>query len=790
MKETSHKKKSISHHIDDRQLRYKVKSALLEWREDEKTLRVLKSDNTVNDYDFREIFFPPCKGNITPVSIASNDLYINTLLFQIDISIGRCKEKSKDKLKVVATRIYIYVSVMTYYRERGIYRLNEIQQRDIECLAKELGKNHTYVIFGFEKRWQKALADLDLHETEAPKNVIFNIDKKGRIESLNKRYWEKRLGYGACSYYSHETKQIINEYCQKRSYVFAAKFQQWLERDTSRSQVSRSSFYKTLMSLNHLSQKEDGVDHLNYIPFLNALKYSYKYCKNGDDRTDNIPLSDAVYIIKRSLEIVFEYGPAFVEILKKIRQEELFVKIANSNVRKNKSFNDLLSKQIIDFLKNDKPFDILTERMQLPPIRSWADRTGKITESAAISLMHLIAIIQGACCIVILFLNGRRIGEIADKSTGLRTTDLYKINEELGIFLCNFYIEKTYQDRHLFYVNRSTACAIQLLVDMKVALSDLMMKPNNVNLFSICNPVPLMRSINLNLRYFNFGEINSVLSIFTLTNYLYPDGAPDLASHMGRRFFALLYHYRYDNSDLLSLKQHLRHFTIVMTKVYITDPDFRDEAKNIAATIGNRKDVTLVEKKLVDSLELEYKKLEDEIEAVGKERLTDVITRIISGDQSGGGFPRYIRKLFRRFASDINFVNSPAEVQGQIISERLQAQGYKPNCMPHGQCNAPTKRNALNARCRDEENQTNTQRACASLCRECPYHYNNNGFLKNLEEDAEQLKEDMNDFMLPPMQQERARTDYENLIQIIELNKINMVKNSDLMKLARMELCE
>lgn len=778
--------------------RYKLQSNYVSWNEAEKTLTLTDLNKTPIKYDFRTFFFPPCAGAPFSTSVASNELMINTLLFQIDISLEKCGGKSKVRSQAVAQPIYIFMCVMTYFRNKGIYSLKKITSNDMKNLGEKLGQKNWHLVLNREKRWLEVIAELEEQDTDTELNELFFITKQGLIYGLKRGFWEKKIGYSACSTFcSNATKRRIAQYCEKRSYSYCKNFKKWLETEKQDSLITIISFRQQLQRINQLAVIHKDVDYLERIPFKpNEFSSQYFKGRNGG-RTENLNLSDATYLLKRSFDIVFDDGPAFITLLKSIINQKYNVESQGINSDKRKeSFRNLPQQQAINFLNKEKPFDILTSSMGLPPIRYWVPKTGQPNQDKVISLIELIGIIQSACCFVIIALNARRIGEVTDKATGLRTSDLSIIDEELGIYQCQFYIEKTYQERHHFYVNRSTASAIKLLIDMKAVLSEFTAKTDDANLFSICNPVPLIRSMlsrtsNLNIKSFYFNSPNSILSFFTLMRFLYPNSDwPIIKSHMGRRFFALIYFYRYDNADMLSLSQQLRHSDISMTNVYIKDPDFRDEGKNIASTIGKRKDVNLVDKKLYDSLELEFKGLEKEIEDVGKERLTDVITRIISGDESAGGFSRFIRKLFRSFAQDIKFVESSLEDQGLVLSERLQAQGYKPNCMPHGQCNAPESRGVFNAKCRNDKNETNKERACADLCRKCQYHYNNNGFLHNLEEDAKQLKQDMDDFMLPPLQQQRAQKDYDNLIHIIELNKQNMKKNRDLMMKTRMKLCE
>ena len=773
--------------------RYRLESPFLTWDEDNKTLKLCNSENKEQTYDFRTFFFPPSVGIPKSISIVSNELYVNTLLFQIDRFIGTRHIKTKEFLRGASRPINIFMNVMIFLRNKGIYTLHDAHQADMDQLGKELAVKSWYSIHNREKRWNQVISNLESNFYDN-KETPFSYTGTGHIESLNSMFWNKHVGYGASSYHSNNVKLRLLQYCENHDYILIGRFREWLLKGKKESVYSEKVLDNIYTKINYFAAKKQGLDYLVNIPFYNTTLLARKYSRQPSGRTENLSISEGSYILKRAFEIVLEHGPTFVEILKRLDQEQFPVKTRADvfNNQKSQRFKEFTETQMRGFLKNEKPFDQLTNRMGLLPIRHWSPSPTINDKKNSITLLHLIALIHGACFIIIAFLNARRESEIIDKTTGLRTIDLSPLNEELDIYICNFHIAKTYQDRHLFYVNRSTARTIHLLADIKIYLSKCMSKvDDNEQLFSICNPIPLVRSQNLTQRSFNFDDKGRIYSIDFLMKYLYPNGgAPNFKSHMGRRFFALIYHYRYDNSDLLSLKQHLRHLDIAMTKVYITDPDFREEAKNIESTIGKLKDATRVDKKLHDCLEFDFTDLENEIEAAGKDRLTDIITRIISGDESAGGFTRYIRKLFRRFATDIEFVESSTEEQGLILSERLQTQGFKPNCMPHGQCNAPQHRGVLNAKCRDEKHPTNTERACASVCRECQYHYNNNNFLKNLEDDAKQLKEDMNDFMLPPMQQQRAQSDYENLIQVIELNRQNMDKNQILMTMTRKEFCE
>jgi len=772
-------------------LRYGIKSCCLKWNEEKKTLSLIRPNKAKDyEYDFRGLYFPATTGSPIPTSIASNDDYINVLLSLIDQSVDAVKINSKDWTKAVSKPIQTFMYVMTFLRNKGIYKLKAVNSVDMQELPMLLGKGGWHGVLQRDELWEKVISELENRDVD--KLDLFSI-AKGSIYSLKSSFWLKYIGYGACSHYSNRIKKQILKYCENKGYSIHEKFLLNLQKSTIESTKTTKSLYMDLININKLAIRRDDIDCLFNIPFSDPGALARKYCKH-QGRTKNLAISDATYMIKKSFELVFEFGPKFIDILKTLNHYKFPTSLKpGSSVLEMRAMKNCSEVRQRNFFKLFKPFDELTCQMGLPPVRTWSISTNNAKPYNSMALVELVALFQGACCLIILCLNARRVGEVIDPETGIRTTDLKVINDDLGIYQCLFYIEKTYQDRHTFYVSKSTAYAIQFLSEMKSLLADFFGNKNSKLLFSVC-ALTLRTNTRKNrkpTRYFEFDNNGNALSISTLLRYLYPDGdEPVLTSHMGRRFFALLYHYRYDNGDLLSLKQHLRHLLLTMTKIYVTDPDFRDEAKNIVSSIGNRHESLKVDTALYESLELEIEDLENIIDDVGQERLTDVVTRIIEGKESAGGFTRYVRKLFRQLAKNVEFSDMSSVEQGETLSGRLRDQGYKTSVMSHGQCNVPDRKDVLRAKCGNDKQPVNKERACASLCRQCKYHYNNPGFMESIRDDAAQLKEDMNNFLLPPLQQKKAQGDYDNLIRIIELNEKKMDENKILMIETREVFCE
>lgn len=256
-----------------------------------------------------------------------------------------------------------------------------------------------------------------------------------------------------------------------------------------------------------------------------------------------------------------------------------------------------------------------------------------------------------------------------------------------------------------------------------------------------------------------------------------PGIAPDLASHMFRRFYAILYYHRYEHAELRALKQHLRHLDIAMTRVYVTDPSTRPTSEKIATSL-RKADYRSVDVILKDSLESDALDIQSALDEMGKAKLQMAVEEILAGTPTAGGFSKIVRKLYRQMLLNVTVQGkTTAEAADQIMG-LFDSHGYQVKPMQHGQCHAPEVRRNLKGAC-EQEGTLAREHASPRICGNCPYHFNNTAYIQNLREQLSELASDLDDFMLSPQQQARAQFEYQNLSKLVVLTERQMAFNAN-----------
>ena len=167
-----------------------------------------------------------------------------------------------------------------------------------------------------------------------------------------------------------------------------------------------------------------------------------------------------------------------------------------------------------------------------------------------------------ACWIVIAAFTARRDKEIDD----LRD-DCLRGDEESGWWL-NVYIEKTLQRKEWIPVPSLVARAVEVMRDISTTARN---KTGTNNLFQWLRPDDDTTRLDVSQYLDEFATAVQV-------PLHHPRGGPAVAwhwhPHQFRRFFAVLYFYRFEGATIEALSHHLRHFSLEMTKRYVTqDPE-------------------------------------------------------------------------------------------------------------------------------------------------------------------------------------------------------------------------
>lgn len=456
----------------------------------------------------------------------------------------------------------------------------------------------------------------------------------------------------------------------------------------------------------------------------------------------------------------YEAAPLLLKLMKRARKAE-------SKGKK---------KLAASWLREQKPVKELSKLLGKPVVR-WSVSGRHAKRDDVFTVDQILGATQSACAIVLAAMNARRQREVCDERYGVRVGDLDVIDDELGVYRTEFYIEKTYFDRHTFYINRTSADALRCLESLKEAClpQDAVLAPG-ASLFSCGQRTEL--GIGRDIHMIFSGDrkrARSLTSFFEVAlKGVIADN--DATAHMFRRFYAILYYHRYDHADLRALRQHLRHLDVAMTRVYITDPSNRELAESIQKKVGQDR-FSVADKNLHSALDNIHADIAASLDEVGQEKLHQAVVQVLSGEPTAGGFSRIIGKLYRQMLANVSFAKEEPHEIAVRISERLKEHGYLVRPMLHGQCHAPEAKRHLKAKC-EKNGALAQEHAGPQVCNLCPYHFNNGAYLENLREQLDSLKTDSHDIFLPPLAQKKAEFDLRNLQKVISLMEEEMQNNA------------
>ena len=180
--------------------------------------------------------------------------------------------------------------------------------------------------------------------------------------------------------------------------------------------------------------------------------------------------------------------------------------------------------------------------MRLTPVQVTPDRFLRLTAAA--------------CFVVIAGLSGRRIGEIMDLGAHCTFVDMDKHR------WIRIYIEKTLRTYEQMPIPSAVGQAIECLEEIS---AEARAETGDDSLWQY-------RSIHGGrfVRLRPNGELNNLSRFLGQEVHRRWKFHP----HQFRRFFAMVYFWRYEQGDVAGLAHHLRHFDLEMTRQYVTDDGF------------------------------------------------------------------------------------------------------------------------------------------------------------------------------------------------------------------------
>ena len=660
------------------------------------------------------------------------------------------------------------------FQKKGVYRVSSLTRSDFDDFLTDFENFKGWIgLFDIEPELRVVIKSLDRGDINI-KDVCSSWEESGnKYVKIRDKFFEETLGIPL------NRNQAPEWFCAELLRFHGSEFSNNHRKSDGKAKDSLSYMeaYSVIKALNRLYKLPSEIDQAVVKPFPNAHKLAKKVAGNTVDsgRTLNLTLDDAIKLFKESLAWIYDYWPGVQAILQAYRQRlvELTCELEECSDKwlREQLSNDLTLKERVSelCLQYGLPFKgVVLDR-----------RSQAYNEKDTPCVDELIRHTMTACFIMIATNHGRRLNEVIGQGTlpyGFYFGCIKIDGENPELRLCDIYVEKTVKDWCTFYVNKLVKDSVCLLEELsqifrplyankKAYESDIeTARKDKLFVFRALTPAsftkdPVSYSYNANSKGF-------------LRRAGVKDVRFDHRSHPFRRFFALLYFYRYDNPKLLALQHQLRQFDPGMTVVYVTDPVLREDADKIEKIYRSR-------------MEEHTKNEMEELEDVRGEAFLENVLQILKGERLGGHWPRIVLRLYRVLSQKVNFNEKDLTELAEIVGDNLLRRGYHRTAYEHGGCNnGDNDRTRRMSKCyREEDGFRHTEDASPSQCQSCIHHDSGETNICLLKEQVEELREQVEDYGTPLAVRHAAKDELQLLERVIEAEKKLADQNREFLRL-------
>lgn len=235
---------------------------------------------------------------------------------------------------------------------------------------------------------------------------------------------------------------------------------------------------------------------------------------------------------------------------------------------------------------------------------------------------RLVCLLSAACLVVIAGLSARRLGEITNLGAGCTYKD---VEDRCWI---RIYIEKTLQDYDQVPIPEAVRKAV---LCMEQVSEKARRQSGNDNIWQYESS---HRKGSVSIRPQN--HLNRLAEL--MEDEPGSKQGWNFSAHQFRRFFAMVYFWRYEKGDIAALSHHLRHFELEMTRRYVTDRDFgriwSDAEKEWqgeflrSVIAGSRGIGGVAGQRISARIEALKKQFRKDIEVVERDRITEKLLRL------------------------------------------------------------------------------------------------------------------------------------------------------------------
>lgn len=644
---------------------------------------------------------------------------------------------------------------------KGLYRLNALTRSDfIDFMVEMKEKGGWAQMLNLDEALKEIVSDLENKILDI-RDVCSSYDPTGNFKVMIRiDYFNKRIGIPGAAY--NLPRWFYNELLRFHNSRFHVNVKET-------NGISYMTIYSHMKSLNRLSDLPDNIDKPSFRPYISAQVYATELSntdlatvrkKNTDGCTANLSLEDALKLFRESLKWIYDYSKGVLAILELYRNKleewmPQFNRYSYKSVLRAFSLDPrLLSESTRLCREYGLPFEAISTDL----------RSHDCDEQVRPSVAILIKNLMTACFIIVATNHGRRLNEIVGENQlpyGLYFGCIKASQSVQELNLIDIYVEKTVRDWSTFYVNRLVLDAVHCLEELSQNFRPLFTERKKY----LFNTEEARKDKLFSWRVFTptgfDGRPNSYSYKNSSTMFLKLAKVEKLEldhrGHPFRRFFALLYYYRYDIPDLLALSVHLRHLDPGMTKIYLSDPEMRKSVDNIETLFNSRVDE-------------ESKHVQADMDEVCSEMFTDTVIEILKGARSGGNWPQLVLCVYKNMSKNAEFNKLDLNAQGKALSHKMLNEGYNRTTLEHGGCNVGTNQiTQSESRCKyDGEDFAHLEDAAPNICVNCPHHDCSHLNMQLLRARSEKLRETEVDYSAPQCVRLASRAERESLDRVID----------------------
>lgn len=663
-------------------------------------------------------------------------------IIAIDVYL-RGAANTKATHKTIATIASTIAKYWEWGRLNGIYEPKDWTPAHFRLLERQLGKG----------KWPSALnarARVEaLLETQPSVDVIARLDNRLSIREELRALIGTNLSAQELSCARGSVHRYVSQVAPKDG---------WCE-NKSPAQPTVTWLLQAFWAANLLVRTPEAYS-FRVTPFVDPVGRANKLAKRTA-RTPTLSVEQAISLLIHSRKYVYVYAE---EIIKLVRELGCIAIKALEGAPGDKQRYQLAASlwEQSQVRKNSK--DILGVEISMMSKGA----------PSGVTVPRLVDMLISACVILIASMNGRRKDEIIHKKVGLHRDSLRVVDDQLQIYESLFYIEKTLKSYAPYFVNQTTFDAFNVLRKLEEAQLEVeqLFTREQRTLESLDHSMFWTRNITftkLNLMprvwfKFSFDKKGAGMEFAneTLGQSIKLIGG---GAHVFRRFYAVIYFYRFEHGGLLSIRYQLAHWNCEVTRQYVTDSMINAAESRIPLELRRAPDTVRA------ALNSEWVGLNEELLSVGSEKLQQVICKLLDGRSFSGGFPKLVERIHRLLMADVNYSSMDKSRKATALQRMVEARGHSLRPLPHADCAAGSSP-ARGAKCsREKGGGPEPINATAKVCATCAYSWTSEGHLAGLKVDLDILDRYVSEAPPNTLLWERRILERKNLQEVIWLHE-------------------